>query len=128
MARGGSDAAMAELERLMTRHRAIQEEIHGLTAEAGRALQIFVRSRRNRRPSPARRMPGSIFAARARVKRGRGHIRDLRQVSRLPPRGYRLWPMREPAIVLAALLPGREYAAPVTAVTVPATRTTDIGS
>lgn len=40
-AHGGSDAALLEFEEAVTRHVAIQEQVAGMTAEAGRALQQF---------------------------------------------------------------------------------------
>jgi len=40
-ARGGSDADLAAFEQAVTRHRAIQEQVAGMTAEAGRALSAF---------------------------------------------------------------------------------------
>lgn len=40
-AAGGTDADVVDFQRLMTRHMAIQEQVAGLTAEAGRALSSF---------------------------------------------------------------------------------------
>jgi hypothetical protein len=39
--RGGTDADVLKFQELMTRHMAIQEQVAGLTAEAGRALSSF---------------------------------------------------------------------------------------
>jgi hypothetical protein len=41
VAKGGSDEALAAFQEALTRHVAIQEQVAGLTAEAGRALQAF---------------------------------------------------------------------------------------
>jgi hypothetical protein len=40
-ARGGSDADLAAFNQALVRHRSIQEQVSGITAEAGRALSAF---------------------------------------------------------------------------------------
>lgn len=70
-ARGGSDEALAAFQRAWTRHVAIQEQVSGATAEAGRALRQF------RLTAQTERQRMEAIKQLADMKGGRDRIEDL---------------------------------------------------
>ncbi|MGV2495047.1 thermonuclease family protein [Pelagerythrobacter aerophilus] len=68
------DAEAAAFKRALTRHAAIQEQVAGMTAEAGRTLQQF------RMLANSRAMPGEVLSSMADLGGGEKHIKNAADI------------------------------------------------
>ncbi|MCK9541580.1 MAG: hypothetical protein M0R03_06060 [Novosphingobium sp.] len=68
------DEMLADFQQKLLRHVAIQEQVSGMTAEAGRALQQF------RQMADSRAVRGDVLAAAVQAGGGRGRVQDAAEV------------------------------------------------